>query len=50
MSEISGRPLKDIKIIAMDGKFDQDSSHKALPGMFAIEKPMVRVNNLYSHS
>lgn len=34
MSEISGRPLNGTKAIAMDGTFDQDSSHKALPGMF----------------
>ncbi len=33
MSEISGQPLEDIKVIAMEGKFDQESFHEALPGM-----------------
>ncbi len=34
MSEISGWFLNDIKLIAMDGKFDQVSFNDVLPGMF----------------
>ncbi len=34
MSEISERALMDIKLIATDGKFDQDSFCEELHGMF----------------
>ncbi len=34
MSEISGWVLMDIKLIAVDGKSDQDSFCEDLPGMF----------------
>lgn len=33
MNEISGRDNNDIKLIAMDGKFDEDSFRKSMPGM-----------------
>ena len=38
MSEISRRPLSDIKLIAMDGKFDQYSFREVLPGKFLLLK------------
>ncbi len=36
MSEISGWRMKDIKLIAMDGKFDEASFWESMAGMFFV--------------
>ncbi len=36
-SQISGQAVYEIKMIAMDGKFDEESLQESLPGMFFLQ-------------
>ncbi len=48
MSEISGQRMKDIKLIAMDGKFDSTSFRESMAGMFFYHNQFT-TRNVNSH-
>ncbi len=49
MSEISGRKMSDVKLIAMDGKFDEKSFRKTLPGKFVDLMNFTKIKDSNSH-
>ena len=49
MSEISGRKLSNVKLIAMDGKFDEESFRKTLPCKFFDLMNFTKMKDTNSH-
>lgn len=49
INEISERAVKDINVMAMDGKFNQESFCEALPGMFNTNVSFLTITASNSH-
>lgn len=49
MSEISGRKMMDVKLIAMDGKFNEESFRETLPSKFIDLTNFTTIKDSNSH-